>query len=154
MTKYVPLKDHNVKYEETLSLPISIRIGRVDRNGSTSSLADTTSYSPSNSPTLAHHDPSYSPDPSHQHPVPMTEKNGYYPGPDGRGGLLQPSLVLFTIQQHVVLGDPFAPKNPVLGTVEIDLAQYASSGKVTRKHLLRDSRTNATLQVCCLFLSI
>ncbi|KZO94704.1 hypothetical protein CALVIDRAFT_538813 [Calocera viscosa TUFC12733] len=35
----------------------------------------------------------------------------------------------------------------VLGTVVVNLAEYVGEGVVTRRYLLRDSKTNATLKV-------
>ncbi|KAF7330446.1 C2 NT-type domain-containing protein [Mycena venus] len=68
---------------------------------------------------------------------------------------LLPHPFKLTVVQRVIAHDPDAPHNPRLGTVEIDLAEYvdsfpataASKGVVTRRYLLRDSKTNATLRL-------
>ncbi|KAJ7766305.1 N-terminal C2 in EEIG1 and EHBP1 proteins-domain-containing protein [Mycena maculata] len=68
---------------------------------------------------------------------------------------LLPHPFKLTVQQRVIAHDPDAPQNPRLGVVELDLAQYADSfpapgaskGVVTRRYLLRDSKTNATLRL-------
>lgn len=44
-------------------------------------------------------------------------------------------------------GDPDAPQNPRLGMVKLNLAEYADKRAVTRRYLLRESKTNATLQL-------
>ncbi|KAJ7048498.1 N-terminal C2 in EEIG1 and EHBP1 proteins-domain-containing protein [Mycena amicta] len=68
---------------------------------------------------------------------------------------LLPHPFKLTILQRVVTGDPNAPRNPRLGAVDIDLAEYTDSvpasgspkGVVNRRYLLRDSKTNATLRL-------
>ncbi|KAJ6577206.1 N-terminal C2 in EEIG1 and EHBP1 proteins-domain-containing protein [Mycena capillaripes] len=68
---------------------------------------------------------------------------------------LLPHPFKLTVVQRVVAHDPDAPSNPRLGTVEVDLAEYVDSvplsaapkGVVTRRYLLRDSKTNATLRL-------
>ncbi|KAJ7713892.1 N-terminal C2 in EEIG1 and EHBP1 proteins-domain-containing protein [Mycena maculata] len=68
---------------------------------------------------------------------------------------LLPQSFKLTVLQRVIANDPDAPHNPRLGVVEIDLAEYADSvpassaskGIVTRRYLLRDSKTNATLRL-------
>ncbi|KAJ7178617.1 N-terminal C2 in EEIG1 and EHBP1 proteins-domain-containing protein [Mycena crocata] len=68
---------------------------------------------------------------------------------------LLPHPFKLTVLQRVVAGDPDAPHNPRLGVVDLDLAEYADSvpvssaskGTVTRRYLLRDSKTNATLRL-------
>ncbi|KAJ6588142.1 N-terminal C2 in EEIG1 and EHBP1 proteins-domain-containing protein, partial [Mycena capillaripes] len=68
---------------------------------------------------------------------------------------LLPHLFKLKVVQRVIVGDPDAPHNPRLGVVELDLAEYADSvpasaaskGTVTRRYLLRDSKTNATLRL-------
>lgn len=49
--------------------------------------------------------------------------------------------------QRVIQGDPDAPQHPRIGVVYLNLAEYADAGKVTRRYLLRQSKTNATLKV-------
>lgn len=49
--------------------------------------------------------------------------------------------------QRVIHGDPDAPRNPRVGSIYLNLAQYVSAGIVTRRYLLRQSKTNATLKV-------
>ncbi|KAG2076282.1 hypothetical protein BDR04DRAFT_1090263 [Suillus decipiens] len=53
----------------------------------------------------------------------------------------------FIIMQRVIPGDPDAPRNPRLGAVSLNLAQYVDAGVVTRLYLLRQSKTNATLKL-------
>ncbi|KAJ7052500.1 N-terminal C2 in EEIG1 and EHBP1 proteins-domain-containing protein [Mycena amicta] len=70
---------------------------------------------------------------------------------------LLPHHLKLTVMQRVIAHDPDAPHNPRLGVVELDLAEYADSvplppggqskGVVTRRYLLRDSKTNATLRL-------
>jgi len=52
-----------------------------------------------------------------------------------------------TVMQKVVPGDPNSPENPRRGIVYLNLAEYADAGAVTRRYLLRQSKTNATLKV-------
>ncbi|KAG1743541.1 hypothetical protein EDD22DRAFT_973162 [Suillus occidentalis] len=52
----------------------------------------------------------------------------------------------FVVMQRVIPGDPDAPRNPRLGSVSLNLAQYVGAGVVTRRYLLRQSKTNATLK--------
>ncbi|KAJ7494591.1 N-terminal C2 in EEIG1 and EHBP1 proteins-domain-containing protein [Mycena galericulata] len=71
---------------------------------------------------------------------------------------LLPHPFKLTVLQRVIAHDPDAPHNPRLGVVDIDLAEYADSvpassaskGTVTRRYLLRDSKTNATLRLSIL----
>ncbi|EGO01210.1 hypothetical protein SERLA73DRAFT_159695 [Serpula lacrymans var. lacrymans S7.3] len=51
------------------------------------------------------------------------------------------------VVQRVIPGDPDAPQNPRLGAVYLNLAQYVDAGSVTRRYLLRQSKTNATLKL-------
>ncbi|KAJ6552207.1 N-terminal C2 in EEIG1 and EHBP1 proteins-domain-containing protein [Mycena vulgaris] len=68
---------------------------------------------------------------------------------------LLPHPFKLTVLQRVIARDPDAPQNPQLGVVELDLAEYADSFPasalskdiVTRRYLLRDSKTNATLRL-------
>ncbi|KAJ7219908.1 N-terminal C2 in EEIG1 and EHBP1 proteins-domain-containing protein [Mycena pura] len=68
---------------------------------------------------------------------------------------LLPHPFKLSVMQRVIAHDPDAPHNPRLGVVELDLAEYADSvpvsppskGVVTRRYLLRDSKTNATLRL-------
>ncbi|KAG1733305.1 N-terminal C2 in EEIG1 and EHBP1 proteins-domain-containing protein [Suillus lakei] len=53
----------------------------------------------------------------------------------------------FVVMQRVVPGDPDAPRIPRLGAVSLNLAQYVDAGVVTRRYLLRQSKTNATLKL-------
>ena len=68
-------------------------------------------------------------------------------------GDLLPSELKLVVMQRVVHGDPNAPRQPRLGAVYINLAEYADNGPVTRRYLLRESKTNATLKVCYVCLS-
>ncbi|KAK0205591.1 N-terminal C2 in EEIG1 and EHBP1 proteins-domain-containing protein, partial [Desarmillaria ectypa] len=62
---------------------------------------------------------------------------------------LMPNPAKFVVIQRVISGDPDAPQNPRLGAVYLDLSEYAdpSLGEVTRRYLLRESKTNATLKL-------
>ncbi|KIJ63609.1 hypothetical protein HYDPIDRAFT_41015 [Hydnomerulius pinastri MD-312] len=51
------------------------------------------------------------------------------------------------VMQKVIPGDPDAPRNPRVGAVYLNLAQYVDAGIVTRRYLLRQSKTNATLKL-------
>lgn len=62
---------------------------------------------------------------------------------------LLPSDLKLVVVQRVVPGDPDAPSNPRLGAIYLNLAEYADAGSVTRRYLLRESKTNATLKVSC-----
>ena len=44
-------------------------------------------------------------------------------------------------------GEQYQPQHPRFGVVYLNLAEYVDVGPVTRRHLLRESKTNATLQV-------
>ncbi len=63
-------------------------------------------------------------------------------------GDLLPCELKLVVMQRVVHGDPNAPHQPRLGAVYLNLAEYACQGPVTRRYLLRESKTNATLKVC------
>ncbi|KAI9454513.1 N-terminal C2 in EEIG1 and EHBP1 proteins-domain-containing protein [Boletus coccyginus] len=56
-------------------------------------------------------------------------------------------LAKLVVMQRVIAGDPDAPRNPRLGAVYLNLAQYVNAGAVTRRYLLRQSKTNATLKL-------
>ena len=60
---------------------------------------------------------------------------------------LLPCELKLIVMQRVVHGDPNAPRQPRLGAVYINLAEYADAGAVSRRYLLRESKTNATLKV-------
>ncbi|KAJ7773077.1 N-terminal C2 in EEIG1 and EHBP1 proteins-domain-containing protein [Mycena metata] len=68
---------------------------------------------------------------------------------------LLPHPFKLTVLQRVIANDPDAPHNPRLGVVDLDLAEYVDSvplsappkGVVTRRYLLSDSKTNATLRL-------
>ncbi|TBU21514.1 N-terminal C2 in EEIG1 and EHBP1 proteins-domain-containing protein [Dichomitus squalens] len=62
-------------------------------------------------------------------------------------GDLLPNELKLVVMQRVVHGDPDAPQHPRLGVVYLNLAEYADAGKVTRRYLLRQSKTNATLKL-------
>jgi hypothetical protein len=62
-------------------------------------------------------------------------------------GDLLPCELKLVVVQRVIHGDPNAPQHPRLGAVYINLAEYADAGPVSRRYLLRESKTNATLKV-------
>jgi hypothetical protein len=69
-------------------------------------------------------------------------------------GDLLPCELKLVVMQRVVHGDLNAPHQPRLGAIYLNLAEYACQGSVTRRYLLRESKTNATLKVCiCVFLN-
>ncbi|KAH7882980.1 hypothetical protein F5I97DRAFT_161244 [Phlebopus sp. FC_14] len=65
----------------------------------------------------------------------------------GEKGELNAREAKLVVMQRVIPGDPDAPHNPRLGVVYINLAQYVDAGVVTRRYLLRQSKTNATLKL-------
>ncbi|GJE93112.1 N-terminal C2 domain-containing protein [Phanerochaete sordida] len=62
-------------------------------------------------------------------------------------GDLLPCELKLVAMQRVVHGDLNAPRQPRLGAVYINLAEYADAGPVARRYLLRESKTNATLKL-------
>ncbi|KAF8523762.1 hypothetical protein BU17DRAFT_63693 [Hysterangium stoloniferum] len=61
--------------------------------------------------------------------------------------MLLPCELKLTVMQLAIPGDPAAPQNPRLGHVEVNLAEYANVGPVTRNYLLRRSKVNALLRM-------
>lgn len=59
---------------------------------------------------------------------------------------LQPNDLKLTVMQRVLPGDRDSPQ-PQRGVVQLNLAEYADAGPVTRRYLLRQSKTNATLKL-------
>lgn len=62
-------------------------------------------------------------------------------------GDLLPNTLKLVVMQRVIQGDVDAPQHPRLGAVYLNLAEYADASTVTRRYLLRESKTNATLKV-------
>jgi len=62
-------------------------------------------------------------------------------------GDLLPNPLKLVAMQRVIQGDVDAPQQPRLGAVYLNLAEYADAGSVTRRYLLRESKTNATLKL-------
>ncbi|KAL1948148.1 hypothetical protein VTO73DRAFT_12223 [Trametes versicolor] len=62
-------------------------------------------------------------------------------------GDLLPNELKLVVMQRVIPGDPDSPQQPRIGAVYLNLAEYADAGKVTRRYLLRQSKTNATLKL-------
>ncbi|THH03919.1 hypothetical protein EW145_g5901 [Phellinidium pouzarii] len=91
-TQYVPLREHNVKWNQTINVAVQMGVQR-----------DTMD--------------------------------------------LQPCELKLVVEQLAVAGDPDAPQNPRLGAVYLNLAEYVDERSVTRRYLLRQSKTNATLQL-------
>jgi hypothetical protein len=60
---------------------------------------------------------------------------------------LLPNELKLVVMQRVVPGDPDAPHNPRLGAIYLNLAEYADAGIVTRRYLLRESKTNTVLKL-------
>ncbi|KAH0831143.1 hypothetical protein J3R83DRAFT_13713 [Lanmaoa asiatica] len=61
--------------------------------------------------------------------------------------LKEHSVVWGTTLKLVVQMSVDAPRNPRLGVVYLNLAQYVDTGVITRRYLLRQSKTNATLKL-------
>ncbi|KAH8080689.1 hypothetical protein BXZ70DRAFT_901335 [Cristinia sonorae] len=62
-------------------------------------------------------------------------------------GDLLPNELKLVVMQRVIHGDPNSPQNPRMGALYLNLAEYANAGPVTRRYLLRESKTNATLKL-------
>ncbi|KAI0356739.1 hypothetical protein OH77DRAFT_1422932 [Trametes cingulata] len=62
-------------------------------------------------------------------------------------GDLLPNELKLVVMQRVIPGDPDSPQQPRIGAVYLNLAEYADAGKITRRYLLRQSKTNATLKL-------
>lgn len=59
-----------------------------------------------------------------------------------------PNPLKVVVVQRIVPGDPHGnPQNPRLGAVYLNLAEYVGQGNVDRRYLLKESKTNAILQV-------
>ncbi|KAI0634422.1 N-terminal C2 in EEIG1 and EHBP1 proteins-domain-containing protein [Trametes polyzona] len=87
----------------------------------------------------------------------VMQGRGYADGEDVIGG--SDHVLPITISSHarrraipsgpcrVIPGDPDSPQQPRIGAVYLNLAEYADAGKITRRYLLRQSKTNATLKL-------
>ncbi|KAI0922688.1 hypothetical protein AcV5_009593 [Taiwanofungus camphoratus] len=62
-------------------------------------------------------------------------------------GDLLPNELKLVVMQRIIPGDPNSPRQPRVGAVYLNLAEYADQGPVTRRYLLRQSKTNATLKL-------
>lgn len=60
---------------------------------------------------------------------------------------LNTSELKLTVLQKIDPGEQYQPQHPRFGIVYLNLAEYVDLGPVTRRHLLRESKTNATLQL-------
>ncbi|EMD36753.1 hypothetical protein CERSUDRAFT_95027 [Gelatoporia subvermispora B] len=60
---------------------------------------------------------------------------------------LLPNELKLVVMQRVIPGDPDSPRQPRLGAIYLNLAEYVDAGPVTRQYLLRQSKTNATLKL-------
>ncbi|KAI0819357.1 N-terminal C2 in EEIG1 and EHBP1 proteins-domain-containing protein [Trametes gibbosa] len=60
---------------------------------------------------------------------------------------LLPNELKLVVMQRVIPGDPDSPQHPRIGVVYLNLAEYADAGTITRRYLLRQSKTNATLKL-------
>lgn len=62
---------------------------------------------------------------------------------------LGPCELKLVVMQESVHGDVDRPKNPVFGVLYLNLSEYADPGlgPVTRRYLLREGKTNATLKL-------
>ncbi|KAH7876156.1 uncharacterized protein C8R40DRAFT_1169810 [Lentinula edodes] len=61
---------------------------------------------------------------------------------------LLPKEFKLVLMQRVIPGDPDAPRNPRLGSLYLDLNEYAGVGKeVTRTYFLRDTKMNAAVKL-------
>ncbi|CED83478.1 EEIG1/EHBP1 N-terminal domain [Phaffia rhodozyma] len=70
--------------------------------------------------------------------------------PISRDGVLGERWLKFIVIQHLSPLDSstHTEKDVLLGHLELNLAEYAGSGPVTRRYLLDEGKTNATLKVC------
>ncbi|KAF9262738.1 hypothetical protein L218DRAFT_959893 [Marasmius fiardii PR-910] len=142
----------------SLSYPSSSSTGSHDTNDSPDSVEHT--------PTPAPHTPSFSPPPPKPTYSPARGVTPYYKltehavtwehsldvivrlDIDRETSELQSNMLKLSVMQKVISGDPDAPQIPRLGVIYLDLAQYAGVGEaVTRRYLLRKSKTNATLKL-------
>ncbi|KAL5497879.1 hypothetical protein ACEPAH_2810 [Sanghuangporus vaninii] len=60
---------------------------------------------------------------------------------------LQPCELKLVVEQLTNANNSSSLSNPRLGAVFLNLAEYVDKGSVMRRHLLRQSKTNATLQL-------
>ncbi|KAL5520769.1 hypothetical protein ACEPAF_2772 [Sanghuangporus sanghuang] len=60
---------------------------------------------------------------------------------------LQPCELKLVVEQLTSTSNSSSLSNPRLGAVFLNLAEYVDKGSVMRRHLLRQSKTNATLQL-------
>ncbi|KAF9781097.1 N-terminal C2 in EEIG1 and EHBP1 proteins-domain-containing protein [Thelephora terrestris] len=60
---------------------------------------------------------------------------------------LHSSELKLTVLQKTDPGEQYQPQRPRFGVVYLNLAEYVDVGPITRRHLLRESKTNATLQL-------
>ncbi|KAF8152917.1 hypothetical protein B0H34DRAFT_800193 [Crassisporium funariophilum] len=59
-----------------------------------------------------------------------------------------PNPLKLVVMQRVIPDDPSgSPQNPRLGALYLNLSEYIGQGSVTRKYLLKESKTNATLKL-------
>ncbi|KZS96989.1 hypothetical protein SISNIDRAFT_482751 [Sistotremastrum niveocremeum HHB9708] len=116
-TAFVKLREHKIDWEETIDVMLQMGV-----------------EPPKESPPKS--------------PAPPVTAKGKAPEKP-RAGKLLPCPLKLVITQKITPGDPDAPSDPRLGAVYLDLAEYAepSLGPVTRKYLLRESKTNAILKL-------
>ncbi|TFK69857.1 hypothetical protein BDN72DRAFT_857388 [Pluteus cervinus] len=60
---------------------------------------------------------------------------------------LLPNELKLVVMQKVIPDAIDAPRNPRFGALYLNLAEYASAGVVTRRYLLSESKTNATMKL-------
>ena len=58
-----------------------------------------------------------------------------------------PAFLYLMWFQLIEADDKYAPQNPRLGDLTLNLAEYVGEGAVSRRYLLRHCKTNATLQL-------
>jgi len=66
---------------------------------------------------------------------------------DRETSTLQSNDLKLTVMQRIIPGDRDSSQQPQRGVVQLNLAEYAGAGPVTRRYLLRQSKTNATLKL-------
>jgi hypothetical protein len=117
MTPFLKLQDHNVVWEHTLNVVVRMDVDR-----------DTTDLLPNELKLVVMQ--------VCQSPHLDLSVFSRIRDPDRLGPI-----------QRVIPGDIDAPHNPRLGAVYLNLAEYANAGPITRRYLLCQSKTNATLKV-------
>lgn len=130
MTPYLKLQDHSVVWEHTLDVVVQMDVNR-----------DTTDLLPNELKLVVmqvrFHD---------SHIMTLYPSFACPLMSFLRTSLTDTMLTISPFTQRVIPGDIDAPHNPRLGAVYLNLAEYADVGPITRRYLLSQSKTNATLK--------